>query len=123
MRGLAAGVTGLASAAALGGCVSLSRSAAVEPLAADVARSGRVDEVVLAGAPSTVSPEFEAIFRQRVKAKLDGCAKGERALRLEAKVDRLRKTNPVVTAVVAGANVLRGSARLADVEPGPPAGT
>lgn len=123
MRVLIIGAAGLALGAGLGGCVNLSRSAPVEPLAADLARSGRVEEVVLSEAPRTVSPEFEAIFRQRVKAKLDACAKGDRPLRLEADVDRLTRTNPIVTAVVAGANVLRGSARLVDVATGAPAGT
>jgi hypothetical protein len=65
-----------------------------------------------------VSPAFEAIFRQRVKTRLDACAKGERSLRLEAIVERLTRTNPVVTAVVAGANVLRGTARLLDAATG-----
>lgn len=122
MRGSVAIAAALALGAGLGGCVNLSRSAPVTPLAPEVARSGRVTEVMLADAPRTVSSEFEAIFRRRVQAKLDGCALGQRPLRLEATVARLTRTNPVVTAVVAGANVLRGSARLVDVETGAPAG-
>jgi hypothetical protein len=81
-----------------------------------------VDEVVLLSGPGTVSPQFEAIFRERVKAKLAGCARGDRPLRLEASVERLTRTNPVITAVVAGANVLRGTARLVDAGTGEPAG-
>lgn len=104
------------------GCVNLSRSQAVAPLAGEVAQTGRVDEIVLLSAPETVSPEFAGIFQQRVKAKLDACAKGERPLRLEASVERLTRTNPVVTAVLAGANVLRGTARLVDSSSGEPAG-
>lgn len=110
------------AALTLGGCVNLSRSAPVAPLAADLAQGGRVDEVVLVSSPATVSPEFEAIFRQRVKAKLDACAQGDRPLRLEASVERLTRTNPVITAVVAGANVLRGTARLVDMNTGQSAG-
>jgi hypothetical protein len=112
----------IGAAALLGGCVNLSRSAVVAPLPGELAQGGRVDEVVLVGAPESVSPEFEAIFRQRVKARLDACATGQRPLRLEASVERLTRTNPVVTAVVAGANVLRGTARLIDGATGQPAG-
>jgi hypothetical protein len=114
----AVGVTILA----LGGCANLSRSSTAAPLAPELARNSRVDEVVLASAPASVSPEFEAIFRLRVKKKLDECATGDRPLRLEASVERLTRTNPVMTAVLAGANVLRGSARLVDVETSAPAG-
>ena len=53
-----------------------------------------------------------------MQSKLDACAKGQRPLRLEAQLDRLDKANPVVTAVVAGSNVLRGSARLVDANTG-----
>ena len=106
----------------LTGCVSLSRSAPVAAIPGDLAASGRVTEIVLSKGPTTVSPEFEGIFRSRVQAKLDQCATGQRPLRLEATVERLTKTNPVVTAVVAGANVLRGTARLQDIETGAFAG-
>ena len=104
------------------GCVSLSRSEAVAPLDASAAREARVTEIVLDQGEIRVTPEFDAIFRQRVQAKLDGCARGQRPLRLEARIDRLSKANPLLTAVVAGANVLRGTARLVDVETGQPAG-
>lgn len=107
---------------ALTGCVSLSRSAPVAALSPEASLTGRVDEVVLLSGPSTVSPQFDAIFRERVKAKLAGCARGDRPLRLEASVERLTRTNPVITAVVAGANVLRGTARLVDAGTGEPAG-
>ena len=99
----------------LAGCMSMSRSATVTPLSADLTAGGRVTEIVLTQGPGVkVTPQFESIFKSRVQAKLDACAKGSRALRLEAAVDRLDKANPVVTAVVAGSNVLRGSARLVD---------
>lgn len=108
----------LAAAGLLCGCVNLSRSEPVAALAPEVAADGRVTEVALTRGDIAVSPEFEDIFRQRVQAKLDGCARGTRLLRLEARIDRLDKANPVVTAVVAGANVLRGSARLVDAATG-----
>lgn len=112
----------LTAALLLSGCVNLSRSAAVAPLSGELAQGGRVDEVVLVGAPESVSPEFESIFRSRVQARLNACAVGQRPLRLEASVERLTRTNPVITAVVAGANVLRGTARLVDTATGQPAG-
>ena len=104
---------------ALGGCVSMSRSSPVTSLSADWARDGRIDQVtVKRGAALKVTPEFDGIFKGRVKAKLAACAKGARPLRLEARIDRLDKANPVVTTVVAGANFLRGEARLVDVATG-----
>jgi len=106
-------------ALALAGCVSLSRSSAVEALAPDVAANARVTEIKLITAPGVkVTPEFEAVFRQHVQAKLDGCFRGQRPVRLEAEIERLDKANPVLTAVVAGSNVLRGGARLVDLQTG-----
>lgn len=107
------------AAAGLSGCVSMSRSEAVAPLPADIASNSRVSEIRLTrSADLKVTPEFDDIFKSRVQAKLDACAKGARPLRLEAELERVDKANPVVTAVVAGSNVLRGSARLVDVATG-----
>ena len=111
----------LAAGAALllSGCMSLSRSSTVTALPAGDAAQLKVSEIKLTVADGVkVSPKFEDIFRQHVQAKLDACAKGGRPVRLEAKVDRLDKSNAVMTAIVAGANVLRGSARLVDVSSG-----
>ena len=95
-----------------------SRSEAVSPLSADWATNGRIEEIALSKGDLKVTPEFDGIFKSRVKAKLDACARGARPLRLEAKIDRLDKANPVLTTVVAGANVLRGEARLVDIATG-----
>ena len=104
---------------ALAGCMHMSRSATVTALPAGDAAQLKVTEIKLAvGEGVKVSPKFEHTFRQHVQAKLDACATGQRAVRLEAQVDRLDKANPVLTAVVAGANVLRGSAKLVDVASG-----
>lgn len=103
---------------ALAGCVSMSRSEAIAPLASDWARDARIETVNVSHSGLKVTPEFDDIFQQRVKSKLDGCAKGSRPLRLEATLDRLDKANPVTTTLVAGANVLRGSARLVDAATG-----
>ncbi|MET0272469.1 MAG: hypothetical protein ABW360_05725 [Phenylobacterium sp.] len=102
-------------AAALSGCMTMSRSATVAPMSAAQANDGRIAEIVLTRDPGLkVTPEFDGIFRQHVQAKLDGCFKGSRPLKLEASIDRLDKANPVMTAVIGGANVLRGAARLVD---------
>jgi hypothetical protein len=111
----------LAAGAALllSGCMSLSRSSTVTALPTGDASRLRVSEIKLTVADRVkVSPKFEETFRQHVQAKLDACATGDRPVRLEAKVDRLDKSNAVMTAIVAGANVLRGSARLVDVGSG-----
>ncbi len=106
-------------ALALGGCVSLSRSASVNAMASDDADQFRVTEIALAVDPLVrVSPQFDAIFKAHVAAKLDACAHGARPARLDATIERLDKSNPVMVAIVAGANVLRGTARLTDIESG-----
>ncbi len=79
------------------------------------AKGARVTEVTLARSTELkVTPEFDSIFKQRVQAKLNDCATGQRPLRLEAAIDRLDKANPALTTLVAGANVLRGTAKLVD---------
>lgn len=105
----------LLAATGLSGCVGMSRSTVVAPLALDVARGASIGQIVLAKGPRLkASRDFDAIFRQHVSAQLAKCASGPHPLRLEARVDRLSKTPTLITAVVAGANVLRGSARLVD---------
>jgi hypothetical protein len=107
------------AALALAGCVSLSRSETVAALPPELSAGARVTEIVLTRMPDLkVSPGFDELFRQRVQAKLDACATGQRPLRLEAVLTRFDKANPVMTAVIGGSNVLRGSARLVDVGSG-----
>ena len=113
MRLILIAVPALALAAS--GCVSLSRSNAVTPLDQASADSYRVSEVRLSVEPEIeATPEFAGIFRDRVQAELNTCAAGARPLRLEAEITRLDRANPVQVALIGGANVLRGSARLVD---------
>jgi len=108
-----------AVAAALGGCISTSDSAAVSALPQDWSMTSRVETITLDRNPDIrVSPEFDAIFQQRVAARLAQCARGERPLRLEAKLDKVSKANPFVTAILFGQNKVRGVARLYDVATG-----
>jgi hypothetical protein len=103
----------------LTGCVSLSRSTPVNAIGADDAGQLRITEITLSVDPLVkVSPQFEAIFKEHVKAKLDACARGERPARLDATIERLDKSNALMVAIVAGANVVRGSAKLTDMESG-----
>ena len=102
----------LPAALLLSSCLSLSRSATVAAAPAELVRDGRVASIVLTKGDIGVSPQFDAIFQQRVAAKLGGCATGATPLRLEAALDRVDKTNPVVTALLFGSNVLRGAATL-----------
>lgn len=107
------------AAVALTGCMTMSRSAVVEAIPADWAANSRIAEIRLDRSASLkVTPQFDGIFKSRLQAKLDGCAAGQRPLRLEAKLDRFQKANPVMTAMLGGANVLRGQARLVDVATG-----
>ena len=79
----------------------------------------RVESVTLQRSPElNVTPEFDALFTSRVQARVSTCATGARALRLEARLDKLTKANPFVTAVLFGQNQVRGSARLVDVATG-----
>jgi hypothetical protein len=108
-----------AAALALSACMSLSRSSTLTALPAGEAARLKVTEIRLTVSDAVkVSPKFDEIFREHVQAKLDKCATGEQPVRLEAKVDRLDKSNAVLTAIVAGSNVLRGSAKLVDVSSG-----
>lgn len=112
MRLLPLAVVGLALLT-LPACVSMSRSSTTTAL--DAAGGARVSEVRLTTDEGvTVRPEFADIFRQRVQTRLDGCATGARPLRLEASITRLDRANPVQVAIIGGANVLRGQARLVD---------
>lgn len=112
------GLVGLA-AISLGGCVSLSRSETVSDLGADWRGNVRVGEVRLTRDPDLkVTDGFDALFKSHVKAKLDACATGARPVRVEASLTRFDKANPAMTVLVAGANVLRGEARLVDVSTG-----
>lgn len=106
-------------ALALAGCMSMSRSATVAALPTGESAQLKVTEIKLkVGEGVKVSPQFDEIFRKHVQAKLDACATGQRPVRLEAEVVRLDKSNALMTAIVAGANVLRGSAKLVDVGTG-----
>lgn len=112
-------VLAAAAGLSLAGCMSMSRSAAEAPISADWRSNARVDQIVLnRQAGLKVTEGFDEIFKSRVATKLSGCARGERALRLEATLTRFDKANPVMTAVLGGANVLRGTARLVDVATG-----
>lgn len=111
-------IMGLA-AISLGGCVSLSRSETVSDLGAEWRGNVRVNEVRLTRDPDLkVTEGFDALFKSHVQAKLDACAKGGREVRVEASLTRFDKANPALTVLVAGANVLRGEARLVDVATG-----
>jgi hypothetical protein len=104
---------------ALAGCMSMSRSATVTALpTADSGQLKVTDIKLKVGDGVKVSPQFDEIFRKHVQAKLDACATGQHPVRLEAEVTRLDKSNALMTAIVAGANVLRGSAKLVDVGTG-----
>jgi len=109
----------------LGGCVGLSRSETVSAISAADAAGGRIETVTVkrGTALKKLTPQFDDIFRSRVKAKTDACATGSRPLRLEATLDRVDKANVAMTAVIGGANVLRGEARLVDVATGKTVGS
>jgi hypothetical protein len=110
-------VLAAAVAVPLTACVNLSRSAPVTPIAA--AAGYRVGEVRLAVEPEIeTTGEFASIFSERVQAELSACADGARPLRLEAEITRLDRANPVQVALIGGANVLRGNARLVDPSSG-----
>ena len=103
----------------LAGCVSTSNSAAVSDLPANWRADSRIEGVTLQRSPDLkVSPDFDALFTARVQARVATCATGSRALRLEARLDKLTKANPFVTAVLLGQNKVRGTARLVDLATG-----
>ncbi|CAN5361658.1 hypothetical protein BH10PSE2_BH10PSE2_03170 [soil metagenome] len=101
-------------ATALCGCVSLSRSSAVTPLAMTSGGYRVTAITVTTGQGVGARPEFAGIFEQHVGTRLSACATGTHSLRLEASIDRLSRANPAQVMIVGGANVLRGHARLVD---------
>ena len=108
-------IAALFAGLSLSACVGMSRSQPVTAMSPDVAADSRISEITLqTGDDVQLTADFPAIFADRVQAQLAACATGDRPLRLEARIDRLDKANPVQTAVIGGANVLRGSARLVD---------
>lgn len=113
-----------AIAVMMSGCVSLSRSETTQAMSAAEASGGRIEAITVARSkPLKVTPEFDDLFKARVKAKTDACATGSRPLRLETTLDRFDKANVAMTAIIGGANVLRGKARLIDVSTGKTVGT
>jgi len=110
-------LVGLA-ALALAGCAT-SRSDLVAAKT-EVLRMGHIAKVDLVDRPADlkVTPDFDALFESHVKGRLDRCAKGEWPLRLEAKITRLTKANPIATTLVVGANTVIGEARIIDVASG-----
>lgn len=106
-------LTAVVAALPLMACVNLSRSAPVAPMSG--AEAYRVGEVRLSVEPEIeTTAEFQSIFADRVQSELNSCADGARPLRLEASITRLDRANPVQVAIIGGANVLRGTARLVD---------
>ena len=112
-------IVAVSAAALLAGCISKSNSEVVSALPTDWSKVSRVETITLDRNPEIkVSDEFDAVFQSRVKARLDKCATGDRPLRLEAKIDKVSKANPFVTAILFGQNKVRGTARLIDVQTG-----
>lgn len=119
MKRIVLALSAAVTAASLAGCISTSSSRPVSALSGDWQTDSRVVEVTLQRSPDlNVTPEFDTLFTQRVKARVDACTNGSRQLRLEAKLDKLSKANPFVTAILFGQNKVRGSARLVDTATG-----
>lgn len=108
------------AAAALAGCVARSRSLAEAPVPIDITREGRVDIVNVDYVPvmRKVTAEFPTIFTTKVKRRLDRCAQGTRALRLDASVTDYVRTNAVTSTLLVGRNRIRGVAVLTDLQTG-----
>jgi hypothetical protein len=114
MKPLVSAAVLLAAALALPGCVSMSRSSAMVDMPADWRTGGRVTEIRLDHEGVRVSPEFGGVFQARVQKKLDACANGQRPLRLDVKIEKVRKSNPGMVLLIGGSNKVRSKARLVD---------
>lgn len=106
-----------ASIAALGltGCVTSTSGDTILALQADRAANASVGEIVLTGAPDTVSPAFATVFQREVRERLSECARGDTPLRMEVRVTELQTSNPAMTYFAGGSNVIR--AQVALIEP------
>ena len=100
------------------GCVSSGGADAIKPIASDVATKSYVKEVVLAGTPDGASPQFKDTFASKVSDKLKDCAKGTKALRLEATIVDFHRSSGLKTWMIGDANRIKGTAKLIDPESG-----
>ncbi|HYD26153.1 hypothetical protein [Brevundimonas sp.] len=107
-----------ASLAALGlaGCVSYSSGDVILPLPQARAATASIGDIVLTGAPATVSADFPAIFQREVREQMDKCARGGQPLRMEVRIIELTGSNAAMAYLVGDSNVIR--AQVALVEPG-----
>ena len=107
-----------AAALLLQACVSSSKSSVVAAMPADWRTGGRVTQIRLDHAGIEVSPQFDAVFRERVSKKLDACANGDRPLTLDARLSTVKKGDRVLMVLLGGRNKLRGEAVLTDAATG-----
>ena len=107
----------VASVAALGlaGCVNSSSGDIIMPLARDRAATASIGEIVLTGAPTTVSEGFPVIFQREARERLDKCARGDRPLRMEVRITELEGSNVAKAYLVGDSNVIRAQVLL--IEP------
>ena len=107
-------------ALAVAGCASRTRSVVETPVPFDLARDGRVDIVNVDYMPvmREVAADFPYLFERQVKARLAGCARGARPLRLDARITQFIRSGPVTTTLLVGRNQIRGEAVLTDLQTG-----
>lgn len=107
----------LASVATLGlaGCVTSDSGDTILALPEARARTASIGDIVLTGAPTTVSPEFAGILQTRLREKLSACATGVQPLRLEVRVLELKGANPAMAYLAGDSNVIRAQVVL--IEP------
>ena len=100
------------------GCVSYGGADAIHSIASNVSAHAFVSDVVVTDAPTSVRPEFKAVFAARALAKLQTCAQGDKPLRLEATIADFHQSNGAKAYLLGDANRIRGVAKLIDVSDG-----
>lgn len=86
-------------------------------------QNGYVEEVyVSAEEGAGVSAAFAEDLSRQIERQLADCATGDRPLRMDVMLGRVKRANPLVSAVVTDTNSLDGHIQIYDLETGAPAG-
>lgn len=108
---------------ALAGCVTAT-SQTRQPLSADLAESGFVQEVYVSAAPdSGISAEFTQTMAHKLESKLADCAAGDHPLRVDVMLERVKQSNPLKSVLLTDTNEVNGQVTIYALETGEPVGS
>lgn len=110
-------VPALAGLVLLAGCVSSGKSGAISALPDSVRANARIASVELQNTPRTgVSATFDRDFERFVQTKMDGCAAGQSALKLQVTLDGYHAPNFAHALFAPSESQISGVANLIDAD-------